>query len=67
MFVFLTHRGICGRFAPESDIGANAGLGIARDLLEPIKKQFPWISYSDLWTLAGASAIEEMGGRHHCC
>lgn len=50
------------RFSPESNWGANAGLGIARDLLEPIKKKFPWISYADLWTLAGAVAIEEMGG-----
>jgi cytochrome c peroxidase len=50
------------RFAPESDHGANAGLKIARELLDPIKKQFPWISYADLWTLAGAQAIETMGG-----
>lgn len=53
---------LCSRFSPEADHGANAGLGIARDLLEPVKKQFPWISYSDLWTLAGVVAIEEMGG-----
>ena len=26
---------------------------------------FPWITYADLWTLAGAQAIEEMGGA--CC
>ncbi len=50
------------RFAPESEWGANAGLGVARDLLEPIKSRFPWISYADLWTLSGAVAIEEMGG-----
>ncbi len=36
------------------------------DLLEPIKEQFPWISYSDLWTLAGATAIEDMGGARAC-
>jgi hypothetical protein len=52
------------RFAPECEFGANAGLAIARELLEPIKKQFPWISYGDLWTLAGAVAVEEMGGKH---
>jgi len=46
----------------EANHGANAGLKVARDLLEPIKKQFPGISYADLWTLAGAVAIEEMGG-----
>lgn len=50
------------RFAPESDHGANAGLKHARDFLEPIKAKFPWISYSDLWTLAGACAIQELGG-----
>ena len=27
--------------------------------------QFPWISYSDLWTLAGCVAVEEMGGGFH--
>lgn len=52
------------RFPPEKGIGANKGLDIAQDLLEPIKQQFPWISYSDLWTLAGAVAIEEMGGAY---
>jgi len=50
------------RFAPESGDGANAGLNVARDFLEPIKAQFPGISYADLWSLAGAVAIEEMGG-----
>ena len=55
-------NGASMRFEPESKHGANAGLEVARDLLEPVKKQFPWISYSDLWTLGGAVAIEEMGG-----
>ncbi len=50
------------RFSPESEHGANAGLHVARDFLEPIKKQFPWISYADLYTLAGVTAVEEMGG-----
>lgn len=50
------------RFAPEKDHGANAGLQAARDFLEPVKAQFPWITYSDLWTLAGVCAIQEMGG-----
>ena len=50
------------RFAPESDHGANAGLVTARNFLEPIKSQFPWISYSDLWTLAGVCAVQEMQG-----
>lgn len=50
------------RFAPESKWGANAGLGLARDFLEPIKKKHPNMSYADIWTLAGATAIEAMGG-----
>jgi len=55
-------NGATMRFKPESDDPANNGLGIARNLLEPIKKQFPEISYADLWTLAGVVAIEEMRG-----
>ena len=55
-------NGATMRFNPESGWGANAGLKTARDVLEPVKKAFPWISYADLWTLAGAVAIEEMGG-----
>jgi cytochrome c peroxidase len=55
-------NGATMRFAPEADHGANAGLKHARDFLEPIKAQFPWISYGDLWTLAGVCAIQEMQG-----
>ncbi|KAL2919103.1 heme peroxidase [Polyrhizophydium stewartii] len=55
-------NGATMRFNPESAHGANAGLSVARDLLEPIKKRFPQISYSDLWSLAGVVAIQEMGG-----
>jgi hypothetical protein len=50
------------RFAPESDWGANAGLGIARGLLEKVKQKHPEISYSDLWIYAGYVALESMGG-----
>ncbi|KAJ3343584.1 L-ascorbate peroxidase 3 [Gonapodya sp. JEL0774] len=50
------------RFAPESTDGANAGLAHAREKLEKVKAAHPWISYADLWTLAGATAIEAMGG-----
>ncbi|KAL1639633.1 heme peroxidase [Diplodia intermedia] len=55
-------NGATMRFDPEADHGANAGLKAARDFLEPIKQQFAWISYSDLWTLAGVCAIQEMQG-----
>ena len=50
------------RFAPEANHGANAGLLHARNKLEPIRAKFPDISYSDLWTLAGVVAVQEMGG-----
>ena len=46
------------RFQPESLHGANAGLHVGRGLLEKIKEKFPWISYGDLWTLAGVCAIQ---------
>jgi len=55
-------NGATMRFPPEGDHGANAGLKAARDFLEPVKEQFPWITYSDLWTLAACCAIQEMGG-----
>ncbi|KAF2840701.1 class II peroxidase [Patellaria atrata CBS 101060] len=55
-------NGATMRFAPEGDHGANAGLKAARDFLEPVKAQFPWITYSDLWTLAAVCAIQEMQG-----
>ncbi|KAL5528522.1 CCP1 [Sanghuangporus sanghuang] len=50
------------RFEPEALHGANAGLQVARGVLEKVKEKFPWISYGDLWTLAGVCAIQEMGG-----
>ncbi|ORZ32192.1 heme peroxidase, partial [Catenaria anguillulae PL171] len=55
-------NGATMRYHPESSDGANNGLNLARDLLEPIKRRFPDISYADLWTLAGVVAIKEMGG-----
>ena len=50
------------RFDSEASHGANAGLVVARTLMEDIKKDFPWISYGDLWTLGGVTAVQEMGG-----
>ena len=50
------------RFPPESQHGANAGLHVARDLMETVKAEFPWISYGDLWTLGGVAAVQELGG-----
>lgn len=53
-------NGATMRYDAEAGHGGNAGLKVARDLLEPIKKEFPSISYSDLWSLAGVAAIQEM-------
>lgn len=50
------------RFEPESGHGANNGLIIARDLLQPIKDSYPNISYADLYQLASVAAIEFSGG-----
>jgi len=55
-------EGALMRFKPEMDWGANAGLAFARARLEPLKKEFPEISFADLWSFAGSVAIEEMGG-----
>ncbi|KAF0852534.1 mitochondrial cytochrome c peroxidase (Ccp1) [Andalucia godoyi] len=50
------------RHSPERQWGANVGLSPVMDALEKIKAANPWISYSDLYTLAGVVAIAEMGG-----
>ncbi|KAL2821394.1 putative heme-binding peroxidase [Aspergillus cavernicola] len=50
------------RYEAEGGDPANAGLQHGRAFLEPVKENHPWITYSDLWTLAGVVAIQEMGG-----
>ncbi|KAJ1922004.1 heme peroxidase [Mycoemilia scoparia] len=50
------------RFHPEAGYGANAGLDIARNRLEVVKRNNPQISYGDLYTLAGVVAVQELGG-----
>lgn len=50
------------RYEAEGGDPANAGLQHARLFLEPVKRQHPWITYADLWTLAGVTAIKAMGG-----
>ena len=40
----------------------NTGLATARAFLEPVKRRFPGISYSDLWVLAAYVGIEHTGG-----
>lgn len=55
-------NGATMRFEPEITDGANAGLALMHDILKPLKKQFPELSYADLWTLAGVQAIKLTGG-----
>ncbi|KAJ8612286.1 hypothetical protein MRB53_037496 [Persea americana] len=50
------------RYEAEGGDPANAGLQHARVFLEPVKEAHPWITYADLWTLAGCVAVEVMGG-----
>lgn len=50
------------RFEPESTDGANAGLGIMRDILKPVKDKFPDMSIADIWAVAGAQAVSYSGG-----
>lgn len=50
------------RFKKETDDPSNMGLQNAAKFLEPIAKEFPWISHGDLYTLAGVTAIQEMQG-----
>jgi len=50
------------RFKEELSHGANAGLDKAVAKLEPLKDKYPYVSYADLYTLAGAVAIETLGG-----
>lgn len=50
------------RYEAEGGDPANAGLQHARVFLEPVKEKHAWITYADLWTLAGVVAIKEMGG-----
>eukprot|EP01059_Diplonema_ambulator_P020352 TRINITY_DN3410_c0_g1_i1.p1 TRINITY_DN3410_c0_g1~~TRINITY_DN3410_c0_g1_i1.p1 ORF type:complete len:321 (+),score=66.51 TRINITY_DN3410_c0_g1_i1:52-963(+) len=47
---------------PECDDGANAGLGVPRSALAPIKAAHPEITKADLWVLASLIAIDNMGG-----
>jgi len=55
-------RGVMRFRGGEADHGANKGLDIARNLLQPIHDQHPNISTADFWSLAGVAAIEAMGG-----
>jgi cytochrome c peroxidase len=49
------------RFKEELAHGGNAGLDKMVAKLEPVHSQFPDISYADLYTLAGATALDAAG------
>jgi cytochrome c peroxidase len=49
------------RMSPEKDWGANAGLAGVREMLAPLATKHS-MSQADIWTLAGATAVEKMGG-----
>ena len=49
------------RFKEELAHGGNAGLDKMVAKLEPVKSAFPSISYADLYTLAGATALDVAG------
>jgi catalase (peroxidase I) len=55
-------NGCTMRFTAEQGDPENAGLDKVRALLEPIHEKHPWLSFADLWILAGYVAIEELGG-----
>jgi len=50
------------RFEPEFTDDANAGLTMMIDMLKPVKDKNPEVSIADIWALAGAAAIEFLGG-----
>ncbi|GFZ20539.1 ascorbate peroxidase 1 [Actinidia rufa] len=50
------------RYKAELGHAANNGLEIAVRLLEPIKEQFPILSFGDFYQLAGVVAVEITGG-----
>src|ERR1700730_18179007 len=54
-------NGATMRFDPEKSDRNNGGLDVARNFLETIKLRHDWITYADLWTLAGSAAIEALG------
>eukprot|EP01061_Rhynchopus_euleeides_P006634 TRINITY_DN1567_c1_g1_i1.p2 TRINITY_DN1567_c1_g1~~TRINITY_DN1567_c1_g1_i1.p2 ORF type:complete len:359 (+),score=116.24 TRINITY_DN1567_c1_g1_i1:194-1270(+) len=54
--------GGCMRMNPTLGLKANTGLDEIVEEFEPVKKRFPWVTYADLYLLAGNTAIEFMGG-----
>jgi hypothetical protein len=57
-------NGATMRFQPEINYHDNSGLELARTIVLPVKDEYPDLSYSDLWILAGYEAVEALGGPH---
>ncbi|AOW04632.1 putative heme-binding peroxidase [Yarrowia lipolytica] len=55
-------NGATMRYHLEASDEGNVGLEVARLSLEPIKRKHPWITYADLWILAGVVSIEACKG-----
>ncbi|CAM9577557.1 unnamed protein product [Ectocarpus fasciculatus] len=49
------------RFPPQSEWASNAGLSTVLDLLQPVKDEYPDISFADLIVLAGHVSLKEGG------
>ena len=54
-------NGGCLRTDPELGLEENIGLDVATLALEAVKSAHPFISYADLYSLAGNTALEYMG------
>lgn len=50
------------RFDHELSHEVNAGISIALDTIRPVKEKYPLISWADLIQMAGALAVELLGG-----
>jgi len=65
-FRITDYQGGCNgariRFPPQSEWTTNAGSADVLEILEPVKAQFPDMSFSDLIVLAGNAGIEAAGG-----
>jgi len=55
-------NGATMRYNLEANDPENAGLDIARNLLQEIKDKYPAVSYSDLWVFAAYVFIRSSGG-----
>ncbi|KAG5359366.1 putative heme-binding peroxidase [Yarrowia sp. E02] len=55
-------NGATMRYHLEASDEGNVGLEVARLSLEPVKRKHPWITYADLWILAGIVSIESCNG-----